>query len=43
LNGKDGWTWREVEALIAPVRSITSASHRGATGQSGQVFIAISS
>jgi hypothetical protein len=43
LNGQNGWTWREVEALIAPVRSITSASHRGATGQSGQVFIAISS
>jgi hypothetical protein len=36
LNGQNGWTWREVEALIAPVRSITSASHRGATGQSGR-------
>jgi hypothetical protein len=43
LNGEGGWTWREVEALIAPVRSITSASHRGTTGQSGQVFIAITS
>jgi hypothetical protein len=43
LNGKDGWTWREVKALIAPVHSITSASHRGAAGQSGQVFIAIGS
>ena len=43
LNGKDGWTWSEVEALIAPVHSITSASHQGAAGQSGQVFIAVAS
>ena len=37
------WTWSEVEALIAPVHALTFASHRDATGQSGQIFIAIAS
>ncbi len=38
---RDGWTWPQVEALLAPVQNVLSASVQGTHGRSGEVFISI--